>query len=57
MLVDGNQEFVGQGLSNIVGSFFSSYVATGSFNRSAVNAEAGARTPVAGRRDPRVGCC
>ena len=46
-LVDGNQEFVGQGLSNIVGSFFSAYVATGSFNRSAVNAEAGARTPVA----------
>ena len=46
-LVDGSQEFVGQGLSNIVGSFFSSYVATGSFNRSAVNAQAGARTPVA----------
>ena len=46
-LVDGNQEFVGQGLSNVVGSFFSAYVATGSFNRSAVNAEAGARTPVA----------
>ena len=46
-LVDGNQEFVGQGLSNLVGSFFSAYVATGSFNRSAVNAESGARTPVA----------
>ena len=46
-LVDGNQEFVGQGLSNIVGSFFSAYVATGSFNRSAVNAESGARTPIA----------
>ena len=46
-LVDGNQEFVGQGLSNIVGSFFSAYVATGSFNRSAVNAQAGARTPIA----------
>ena len=46
-LVDGNQEFVGQGLSNIVGSFVSAYVATGSFNRSAVNAESGARTPVA----------
>ena len=46
-LVDGNQEFVGQGLSNIVGSFFSAYVATGSFNRSAVNAQAGARTPLA----------
>ena len=46
-LVDGNQEFVGQGLSNIVGSFFSSYVATGSISRSAVNAQSGARTPVA----------
>ncbi|MEM7253935.1 MAG: SulP family inorganic anion transporter [Pseudomonadota bacterium] len=45
--IDGNQEFIGQGLSNIVGSFFSSYVATGSFNRSAVNHEAGARTPLA----------
>ncbi|MEM7467420.1 MAG: SulP family inorganic anion transporter [Pseudomonadota bacterium] len=45
--LDGNQEFVGQGLSNIVGSFFSSYVATGSFNRSALNYQSGARTPVA----------
>jgi SulP family sulfate permease len=45
--LDGNQEFIGQGLSNIVGSFFSSYVATGSFNRSALNYQSGARTPVA----------
>ena len=45
--IDGNQEFIGQGLSNIVGSFFSGYVATGSFNRSALNYAAGARTPVA----------
>ncbi len=45
--LDGNQEFIGQGLSNVVGSFFSSYVATGSFNRSGVNYEAGARTPLA----------
>jgi SulP family sulfate permease len=45
--LDGNQEFVGQGLSNLVGSFFSSFVATGSFNRSGVNYEAGARTPLA----------
>lgn len=45
--LDGNQEFKGQGLSNIVGSFFSAYVATGSFNRSGVNYEAGARTPLA----------
>ena len=44
---DANQEFVGQGLSNIIGSFFSSYVATGSFNRSGMNYEAGAKTPLA----------
>ncbi len=45
--VDGNQEFVGQGLSNIAGAFFSGYVATGSFNRSGVNYAAGAKTPLA----------
>lgn len=45
--VDGNQEFVGQGLSNLFGSFFSGYVATGSFNRSGVNFAAGAKTPIA----------
>ena len=45
--IEGNQEFIGQGLSNIVGSFFSSYVATGSFNRSGANYDAGARTPLA----------
>lgn len=45
--ISGNQEFIGQGLSNIVGSFFSAYVATGSFNRSAANYAAGARTPMA----------
>ncbi len=45
--IDGNQEFIGQGLSNIFGSFFSAYVATGSFNRSGANYDAGARTPMA----------
>ena len=45
--IDANQEFIGQGLSNIVGSFFSAYVATGSFNRSGLNYEAGAKTPMA----------
>jgi len=45
--IDGNQEFIGQGLSNIAGSFFSGYVATGSFNRSGLNYEAGAKTPIA----------
>jgi len=45
--IDGNREFVGQGLSNVVGSFFSSYASSGSFNRSGLNYEAGARTPLA----------
>jgi SulP family sulfate permease len=45
--IDGNQEFIGQGLSNIAGSFFSGYVATGSFNRSGLNYDAGAKTPIA----------
>lgn len=45
--IDGNQEFIGQGLSNIVGAFFSGYASSGSFNRSGVNYEAGAKTPLA----------
>ncbi|HPB73947.1 MAG TPA: SulP family inorganic anion transporter [Chromatiaceae bacterium] len=45
--LDGNQEFIGQGLSNLIGSFFSGYVATGSFNRSGLNYAAGAKTPLA----------
>ncbi|NPC59113.1 SulP family inorganic anion transporter [Caenimonas soli] len=46
-IFDGNQELIGQGLANFVGSFFSSYPASGSFNRSGVNVAAGARTPLA----------
>lgn len=45
--IDGNQEFIGQGLANIFGSFFSGYASCGSFNRSGVNYAAGARTPLA----------
>ena len=45
--IDANQEFSGQGLSNLVGSFFSAYAASGSFNRTGVNYEAGAQTPLA----------
>ena len=45
--INGNQEFIGQGLSNISGAFFSGYVSTGSFNRTGVNYEAGAKTPMA----------
>ncbi|MEQ9424991.1 MAG: SulP family inorganic anion transporter [Cyclobacteriaceae bacterium] len=46
-LLDGNQEFIGQGLSNIVGSIFSSFAGSGSFGRSGVNYESGAKTPLA----------
>ena len=45
--IDGNQEFIGQGLSNIVGAFFSGYASSGSFNRSGLNYVAGAQTPLA----------
>ncbi|AKS46453.1 sulfate permease, SulP family [Octadecabacter temperatus] len=42
-----NQEVVGQGLSNVVGSVFQCYPASGSFTRSGVNQEAGATSPFA----------
>ena len=45
--LDGNQEFIGQGLANLAGSFFSAYPASGSFNRSGVNVASGARSPLA----------
>jgi sulfate permease, SulP family len=45
--LDSNQEFVGQGLANIVVGLFSGYPVAGSFSRTAVNFNAGARTPVA----------
>ena len=44
--IDASQEFIGQGLSNIVGSFFSSYAGSGSFTRSGVNYGAGAKSPL-----------
>ncbi|AWB33703.1 SulP family inorganic anion transporter [Orrella marina] len=45
-VIDPNREFTGQGLSNMVGGFFSSYVSCGSLNRSLPNLEAGAKTPL-----------
>lgn len=45
--LDANREFVGQGLSNMVGGLFSCYVSCGSLNRSLPNLEAGAKTPLA----------
>lgn len=44
--INANQEFIGQGLSNVVGSFFSSYAGSGSFTRSGINYSAGAKTPM-----------
>ena len=45
--IDNNQEVVGQGLSNLVGSFLSAYPSSGSFTRSGLNFDAGAKTPLA----------
>ncbi len=45
--IDTNQEFIGQGMANLVGSFFSSYAGSGSFSRSFLNYRLGAKTPMA----------
>ncbi len=42
--LDANQELIGQGLGNIIGSLSLSYPTSGSFSRSAVNISAGAIT-------------
>lgn len=42
--INPSRELIGQGLANIVGSFFQSFVVSGSFSRSAVAARMGART-------------
>jgi len=44
--LDGNQEFIGQGMSNIIGSMFMSYAGSGSFTRSGINYQSGAKTPL-----------
>ncbi|XP_027199040.2 sodium-independent sulfate anion transporter-like [Dermatophagoides pteronyssinus] len=43
--MDATQEMIALGLSNILGSFFGAFPATGSFSRSAVQHNSGARTP------------
>jgi len=45
--IDANQEFIGQGLSNISASFFSGFPSSASFNRTGLNYDAGAKTPLA----------
>lgn len=47
-ILDANQEIRAQGLSNIVGSFFSGSLSAGSFTRSGLSYEAGACSPLSG---------
>ncbi|MBU0752585.1 MAG: SulP family inorganic anion transporter [Gammaproteobacteria bacterium] len=42
--INPNQELIGQGLANIVGSLTQAFPVSGSFSRSAVNINAGAKT-------------
>ncbi len=42
--INPNQELIGQGIANMVGSFGQAFPVSGSFSRSAVNLNAGART-------------
>ena len=44
--LDTDQELVGQGLANIFVGFFQGYPIAGSFTRSAINTEAGAKTGI-----------
>ncbi len=44
--LDASQEFIGEGMSNIVGSMFNCYASSGSFTRSGINYDAGAKTPM-----------
>ena len=43
-LVDATQEFIAQGMSNLVGSFFHSMPVAASFGRTAVNSASSAKT-------------
>lgn len=42
--IDGNKELLGLGLAKIIGAFFQAFPNTGSFSRSAINEQAGAKT-------------
>jgi len=44
--VDVDQEFIGQGMANIIGSFFQCFPVSGSFSRTAINLSSGAKTGV-----------
>ncbi|NXR50469.1 S2611 protein, partial [Hippolais icterina] len=46
--IDPDQELLALGVANVLGSFVSSYPITGSFGRTAVNAQSGVCTPAGG---------
>ncbi len=46
--VDANQELLALGMAKVGGAFFQSYANTGGFSRTAVNDQAGAKSPLAG---------
>ncbi|CAL5872946.1 uncharacterized protein PFLUO_LOCUS7215 [Penicillium psychrofluorescens] len=46
--INPSQEFVGIGVTNLLGPFLGAYPATGSFSRTAIKSKAGVRTPLAG---------
>ncbi|RCK59618.1 Sulfate permease 1 [Candida viswanathii] len=43
-----DQEVIAIGVTNLIGTFFNAYPATGSFSRSALKAKCGVKTPLAG---------
>ncbi|KAJ5719081.1 hypothetical protein N7493_007536 [Penicillium malachiteum] len=46
--IDPSQEFIGIGVTNLLGPFLGGYPSTGSFSRTAIKSKAGVRTPLAG---------
>ena len=46
--IDANQELVALGAANVGGALFQSFPVTGSFSRTAINYESGAKTGIAG---------
>jgi sulfate transporter 4 len=46
--IDASTELIGLGMANFLGGMFSSYPITGSFSRSAVNNETGAKSGISG---------
>ncbi|KAJ5106294.1 hypothetical protein N7456_002969 [Penicillium angulare] len=46
--IDPSQEFIGIGVTNLLGPFLGGYPSTGSFSRTAIKSKAGVRSPLAG---------